>query len=254
MKNILAVIPARYASTRFEGKPLVDIFGQTMIERVYKKALNMFKYVVVATDDARIEQNVLSFGGQVVMTSTAHRSGTDRCNEALSLASEKFGKEFDVVVNIQGDEPFVDVSQLQMLVECFDDVKCDIATLVKPFTEGEDIFNENSPKVVLSNGGYALYFSRSVIPFIRGCAPEQWQQSHTFYKHIGLYGYRSSVLREITSIEAGSLEKCESLEQLRWLESGYKIKSAVTEVESYAIDTPEDLAAVLERFKDILDV
>ena len=254
MKNILAIIPARYASTRFEGKPLVDIFGKTMIERVYNKAVKSFKYVVVATDDARIEQNVLAFGGRVVMTSTSHRSGTDRCNEALSKTEKLLNMTFDIVVNIQGDEPFVDTTQLESLTACFDDIDCDIATLVKPFSAEEDIFNENSPKVVLSKKGYAIYFSRSVIPFIRGVERADWQKRQTFYKHIGLYGYRSEVLREITSLDAGELEQCESLEQLRWLENGYKIKSAITTVESYAIDTPEDLESVLNRFKEVGDV
>ncbi len=254
MKNIIAIIPARYASTRFEGKPLVDIFGKTMIERVYNKAVKRFKYVVVATDDVRIEQNVLSFGGRVVMTSTTHKSGTDRCNEALTHAEKLFDVKFDVVINIQGDEPFVDTTQLDSLIGCFDDVQCDIATLVKPFSKDEDIFNENSPKVVLSKKGYAIYFSRSVIPFVRGEAKEMWQQNHTYYKHIGLYGYRSTVLREITALEVGELEGCESLEQLRWIENGYTIKSAITLVESYAIDTPEDLKTVLCKFKEVGDV
>lgn len=254
MKNIIAIIPARYGSTRFEGKPLVDIFGKTMIERVYKKAESCFKYIVVATDDARIESNVQSFSGNVVMTSVDHRSGTDRCREALQRAEELFGVTFDVVVNIQGDEPFVDQSQLKSLIDCFDDNMCEIATLVKPFSDGEDIFNENSPKVVLSAHGYALYFSRSPIPFLRGVERVEWQKKHTYYKHIGLYGYKSDVLKEITQKEAGVLEKCESLEQLRWLENGYKIKTAITHVQSYAIDTPDDLAAVLSKFKDSDDV
>ncbi|MEG1648555.1 MAG: 3-deoxy-manno-octulosonate cytidylyltransferase [Rikenellaceae bacterium] len=254
MKNIIAIIPARYASTRFEGKPLVDIFGKTMIERVYHKAESCFKYTVVATDDHRIEKNVLSFGGNVVMTSVNHRSGTDRCREALQKAEELFGITFDIVVNLQGDEPFVDISQLESLVKCFDDKACEIATLVKPFGEGEDIFNENSPKVVLSADNFALYFSRSPIPFLRGTDKSMWQSSRTYYKHIGLYGYRSSVLKDITLLEAGDLEKCESLEQLRWLENGYKIKTAITNVKSYAIDTPDDLALVLDMFKDSQDV
>lgn len=254
MKKIIAIIPARYASTRFEGKPLVDIFGKTMIERVYRKAESCFKYTVVATDDVRIENNVIGFGGNVVMTSVNHRSGTDRCREAMERAEELFDVKFDIVVNIQGDEPFVDRSQLESLVECFNDNECEIATLVKPFGEGEDLFNENSPKVVLSADGYALYFSRSPIPFLRGVDRSKWQSSHTYYKHIGLYGYRSNVLTEITEIEAGELEKCESLEQLRWLENGYKIKTAVTNVQSYAIDTPEDLVTVLTIFKDRKDV
>lgn len=253
MKDILAIIPARYASTRFEGKPLVDIFGKTMIERVYNKAIKCFKHVVVATDDVRIEQNVVSFGGNVVMTSVSHISGTDRCREALDKSEKLLNITFDVVINIQGDEPFVDATQLESLTALFDDDNCDIATLVKPFTESEDIFNTNSPKVVLSKKGYAIYFSRSVVPFIRGVESDMWQKQHTYYKHIGLYGYKTNVLREISALEVGMLERCESLEQLRWLENGYRIKTAITTVESYAIDTPEDLESVLCRFKDLGD-
>lgn len=238
--KFLALIPARYASTRFPGKPLAMIGDKPMIQRVYERAAKVFDDCYVATDDTRIEQAVLAFGGRVVMTSTEHRSGTDRCYEAMC----KVGEEFDVVVNIQGDEPFIAIEQLEQLKKCFTDTTTDIATLVKPFAANEDIFNANSPKVVLSADGFALYFSRSAIPYLRGSEPSEWQSKHVYYKHIGLYAYRSQVLREITSLAAGELEKAESLEQLRWLENGYRIKTAITELPSYGIDTPEDLAAL----------
>ncbi len=243
--KILGLIPARYASTRFPGKPLADIGGKSMIQHVYERASEVYPLVYVATDDTRIEEAVKGFGGKVAMTSTEHRSGTDRCREALEKVEAETGERFDVVVNIQGDEPFVSHEQLNSIVECFADSSTDIATLVKEFGPDEDILNPNSPKVVLSVEGCALYFSRSVIPYMRGKDEKEWQGSHTFYKHIGLYAYRSSVLREITSLPAGILEQCESLEQLRWIENGYKIKVAVTTSESVAIDTPEDMERAL---------
>lgn len=247
--NFLALIPARYASTRFPGKPLADIHGKSMIRRVFERCTAVFgDNCYVATDDERIAQAVRDFGGRVIMTSTEHRSGTDRCAEALDTAERLTGQSFDVVVNIQGDEPFIATEQLEQVRGCFDDPATQIATLVKPFTTGEDIFNENSPKVVLSASGEALYFSRSVIPFLRGIPREEWQQRHTYYKHIGLYAYRSGALRAVTKLEPSALEKAESLEQLRWLENGFRIRTAVTTLESHAIDTPEDLRRVLELF------
>lgn len=241
--KFLALIPARYASSRFPGKPLAIIGGKPMIQRVYERASAIFEHCYVATDDSRIEEAVVAFGGKVVMTGTHHRSGTDRCYEAM----QKVGEQFDVVVNIQGDEPFIAVEQLIQLQSCFQDPTTDIATLVKPFAADEDIFNPNSPKVVLSTDGFALYFSRSVIPYIRGTEPSQWQSNHQYYKHIGLYAYRCRVLREITSLAPGRLETAESLEQLRWIENGYRIKTAVTNIASYGIDTPEDLATLESR-------
>lgn len=245
--NFLALIPARYASTRFPGKPLADILGKPMIQHVYERAHDTFPTCYVATDDQRIADVVLSFGGLVVMTSDEHKSGTDRCREALDKIESATGESFDVVVNIQGDEPYIRTEQLDQVKTCFDDPSTDIATLVKPFGEQEDIFNENLPKVVVSASSYALYFSRSVIPFQRGCDRTLWQQNHQYYKHIGLYAYRSDILRRITSLPIGTLEQCESLEQLRWLENGYRIKVAVTSFESHAIDTPADLASLLNR-------
>lgn len=248
--NFIAIIPARYASTRFEGKPLVDIFGEPMVVRVYRRASEVFSHVVVATDNDMIKNRAKEFGCEVVMTSESHPSGTDRCCEALKKAEEFFNMEFDVVVNIQGDEPFIHIEQLEQIKKAFEDSSIDIATLIKPFGEGEDIFNTNTPKVAISKTGRALYFSRSVIPYIRGKELSSWQSEHQFYKHIGLYAYRSEVLREITALPQGILEKCESLEQLRWLENGYQIKCEMTRQESYAIDTPADLEQVLERYKN----
>lgn len=245
----LALIPARYASSRFPGKPLADIHGKPMIRRVYERCAAVFGAdCYVATDDPRIEQAVKAFGGQVIMTSASHRSGTDRCAEALDTAERLTGRRFDIVVNIQGDEPFIATEQLEQIRSCFTDPATQIATLVKPFTQTESIFNENSPKVVLSDSGDALYFSRSAIPFLRGVPQEEWQARYTYYKHIGLYAYRSDVLRAVTRLAPSPLEKAESLEQLRWLENGYRIRTAVTTLESHAIDTPEDLRRVLDLF------
>lgn len=250
MKKFLALIPSRYGSSRFEGKPLADILGVPMVVRVYNKAAQLFDHVYIATDDARIEKVAKAHNCNVVMTSVSHPSGTDRCREALDKIEQTTTVKFDVVVNIQGDEPFIHTEQLSQIAQSFDDENVDIATLVKPFEKDEDIFNANSPKVVLSTKMFALYFSRSVIPFMRGVEKESWQEKHVFYKHIGLYAYRTSVLREITELPQGTLEKCESLEQLRWLENGYRIKCAVTKHKTYAIDTPEDLKTVLTIMQD----
>ena len=245
----LALIPARYASTRFPGKPLAAIHGKPMIQRVYERCRGVFgEPCYVATDDSRIERAVTAFGGKAIMTSTAHRSGTDRCAEALDTAERLTGERFDVVVNIQGDEPFIAVEQLEQIRRCFDDPATRIATLVKPFGPDEDIFNPNSPKVVRSATGDALYFSRSPIPFLRGVEQQKWPEEHTYYKHIGLYAYRSEVLREVTRLAPSPLERAESLEQLRWIENGYPIRTAVTHAETHAIDTPEDLQRVLDLF------
>ena len=246
MSNFVAIIPARYASTRFPGKPLADIGGKPMIERVYMRVHEVFNYVWVATDDERIEEAVKGFGGNVVMTSTEHRSGTDRAAEALEKIEQATGLKFDVVINVQGDEPFVAEEHLTKVSALFDDPSTEIATLVKPFSDLEDIFNPNSPKVVLGADSRAMMFSRSAIPYLRGVEPSQWQRSHNYYKHIGLYAYRSDVLRAITRLPQGELEKAESLEQLRWLENGYSIRVAETFTETFAVDTPEDLQNVLK--------
>jgi len=242
--KFLGIIPARYASTRFPGKPLADIGGKMMIQRVYEQVKTCLDEVYVATDDERIATAVRGFGGQVVMTSHQHRSGTDRCLEAVQIINGNF----DVVINIQGDEPFIQPSQVQALKDCFiKDSTTQLATLVKPFTENdglEALRNPNSPKVVLNLKGEALYFSRSVIPYVRGVEPEHWLQQKTFYKHIGIYAYRTEILAEIASLPQSPMELAESLEQLRWLENGYKIKTAVTDIENLAVDTPEDLERI----------
>ncbi len=243
----LAIIPARFASTRFPGKPLAPIGGKPMIQHVCERASEVFEHCWVATDDPRISDAVRAFGGRVAMTSGQHRSGTDRAAEALAAIEHGEGLRFDVVVNIQGDEPFVAASQLEALRDCFRQEDTEIATLVKPFGPGENIASENSPKVVLGTDGRALYFSRSVVPFLRGVPAGEWPSRHTYYKHIGLYGYRADVLRRITRIQPSPLELAESLEQLRWLEHGYTIRTAVTDIETIAVDTPEDLEAA-ERF------
>lgn len=246
--KFIGIIPARYASTRFPAKPLAMLGGKSVIQRVYEQASAVLAEVYVATDDERIEAHVRSFGGNVVMTSPDHRSGTDRCYEAYL----HIGGKHDVIVNIQGDEPFVQVSQLESLKACFDDASTQIATLVKPFTpdSGYDALeNVNSPKVVLNTNMNALCFSRSIIPYQRNADRKEWLRNHTYYKHIGLYAYRAEVLKEITSLPQSSLEMAESLEQLRWLENGYTIKAGITEVETIGIDTPEDLRKAEEFLK-----
>lgn len=237
--KFIAIIPARYASTRFPGKPLAHLGGKLVIERVYEQATNAIGEAYVATDDERIFKAVESFGGKAVMTSANHRSGTDRIEEA----AEKLGTDADVVVNIQGDEPFIRRSQIEAVCRCFDDPQTQIATLGKPFgNDIESISNPNSPKIIVNRNGYAMYFSRSVIPFIRGKEHTVWPQYYPFLKHIGLYAYRREVLTEITQLEQSPLELAESLEQLRWLYNGYKIKVGLTEEETVGIDTPADLA------------
>lgn len=246
-REILGLIPARYASTRFPGKPLADIGGKPMIQRVYEQVREALPHVAVATDDARIARAVEAFGGRVVMTSAQHRSGTDRCAEAASKVEAEDGRNYGVVVNIQGDEPFISPRQVNLLTSAFDDESVEIATLVKHADKSEDLFNPNKPKVVVSAQGNALYFSRSPIPYLRGVAEHDWLAAHKFWNHIGLYAYRTATLHELTKLQPGDLEKCESLEQLRWLENGYSIKALETELESLSIDTPEDLEELKRR-------
>ena len=235
--KFIGLIPARYASTRFPGKPLALLAGKPVIQHVYEQAAKVLDAVYVATDDERIYNKVLEFGGKAVMTSTEHHSGTDRIEEAL----EKIGGNFDVVVNIQGDEPFIAQSQIETLCHCFEDEVTQIATLGKPFECIEAVENPNSPKIVVDNRGYAMYFSRSVIPFVRGVERQEWLKKYPFLKHLGIYAYRTEVLKAITRLPQSSLELAESLEQLRWLENGYRIKVGITNVETVGIDTPEDL-------------
>ncbi|MBQ1981339.1 MAG: 3-deoxy-manno-octulosonate cytidylyltransferase [Alistipes sp.] len=244
----IAIIPARYASTRFPGKPLAMLGGKPVIQRVWEQVSSVVDAAVVATDDERIAQAVESFGGRAIMTSPNHKSGTDRCWEAY----QKQGEEFDVVINVQGDEPFIAHSQLRAIMACFEDENTDIATLVKPFAEEDGLSaleNPNSPKVVLDNDSCAVYFSRSVIPYLRGMEREDWLKHHTFYKHIGMYAFRRDVLGEVTALPQSTLEKAESLEQLRWLENGYKIGVGISDVETVGIDTPEDLERAEEFLK-----
>lgn len=243
--KFIGIIPARYASTRFPAKPLARLGGKPVIQRVYEQVKGVLDDAYVATDNERIEEAVKAFGGKVVMTSVNHKSGTDRCYEAYC----KVGHGFDVVVNIQGDEPFIQRSQLEAVKACFDDGNTQIATLVKPFSpaDGYDALeNVNSPKVVVNRQMQALYFSRSIIPFQRNRDRKEWLAGHVYYKHIGLYAYRADVLKEITSLPQSPLELAESLEQLRWLENGYSVKVGVSEVEAIGIDTPEDLARAEE--------
>ncbi|MDB5137676.1 MAG: kpsU [Mucilaginibacter sp.] len=240
--KILGIIPARYASTRFPGKPLVDIAGKSMIRRVYeqaKKCIHLSE-VIVATDDDRIFEHVTGFGGAAVMTSYDHQSGTDRCAEVALKHPE-----YDIIINIQGDEPYIDPEQISKLISCFNDESTQIATLIKKVQTGQELNNTNSPKVIINKLSEAIYFSRSPLPHIRGQELNNWLQHFTYFKHIGIYGYRADILQQITKLPVSSLEKAESLEQLRWIENGYKIKVAETELETYAIDTPEDLAKII---------
>ena len=239
-----AVIPARYASTRFPGKPLAMLGGKTVIQRVYEQAASVLSEVYVATDDERILSAVEAFGGRAVMTRTDHKSGTDRIEEAVEkIEKQGMDKEgqSDVIINIQGDEPFVQPSQIKTLMALFDDPETQIGTLGKRFESMEAVQNPNSPKIVTDHRGFALYFSRSVIPFIRGIEVEEWLPHYPFLKHLGVYAYRREVLAEVTKLPQGVLEKAESLEQLRWLENGYRIRVGMTEVETVGIDTPADL-------------
>lgn len=243
--KFIGIIPARYASTRFPGKPLALLGGKPVIQHVYEKVAAVLEAAYVATDDERIYDIVKSFGGQVVMTRTDHKSGTDRIEEAI----EKIGGEWDVVVNVQGDEPFVAKSQLDTICHCFDDPTTQIATLGKPFESMEAVQNPNSPKIVVDNMGFAMYFSRSVIPYVRGKEMSSWLTHYPFLKHLGIYAYRKDVLRQVTQLPQSSLEIAESLEQLRWLQNGFKIKVGTTDVETVGIDTPQDLERAEEFLK-----
>ncbi|MDB5087353.1 MAG: kpsU [Mucilaginibacter sp.] len=237
--QILGIIPARFASTRFPGKPLVDIAGKSMIQRVYeqaKKCIHLTE-VIVATDDTRIYDHVLNFGGVAIMTSADHQSGTDRCAEVALQHPQ-----YNVIINIQGDEPYIDPEQISKVASCFNNADTQLATLVKKIQNEQELFNVNSPKVVINKLSEAVYFSRSPLPHIRGQEQQNWLSHFTYFKHIGIYGYRADVLQEVTKLPVSSLEKAESLEQLRWIENGYHIKVAETELETHAIDTPEDLA------------
>jgi 3-deoxy-manno-octulosonate cytidylyltransferase (CMP-KDO synthetase) len=235
----LGIIPARFASTRFPGKPLTIINGKSMIRRVYEQASksSSLTKVVVATDDERIKNEVENFGGAVMRTSKKHRSGTDRCGEVV----EKLKGKFDVIVNIQGDEPFIDPAQIDSLTRCFENEACQIATLAIVLKDEQLLFSPNTPKVVFNKNREALYFSRHPLPYLQGIDSSKWTDNHTYYKHIGIYAFRSEVLKRIVKLEPTALEKAESLEQLRWLENGYKITVIETKIDTVTVDTPEDL-------------
>lgn len=243
----LIVIPSRYASTRFPGKPLALIAGKPMVQRVYEKAIETGYPALVATDDERILNAVHDFGGKAVMTSANHKSGTDRCSEAAHKYMQREGEVVDVVINIQGDEPFIEEDQVYALAGFFKDPNCDIATLAKPVTADdgyEMLFDPNKVKVVMGKNSDALYFSRSVIPYQRGIDRKEWMLYHDYYLHVGMYAYRTKILDQITKLGQTPLEIAESLEQLRWLENGFKIKAGITHHQSLGIDTPEDLEKV----------
>jgi 3-deoxy-manno-octulosonate cytidylyltransferase (CMP-KDO synthetase) len=243
--KVIGIIPARYASSRFPGKPLVDIGGKSMIQRVYEQVKNSscLHEVIVATDDERIVEHVRSFAGNVIMTASSHQSGTDRCAEVIEKVSG-----FDIVINIQGDEPFINPLQIELLASCFDQEETQIATLVKKIHAEEELFNVNIPKVVRNLHGQAIYFSRQTIPYLRGIEQKNWLSKHSYFKHIGIYGYRTDVLKQLTQLPISILEETEALEQLRWIEHGYSIQTAETEHETIAIDTKEDLERIIQMY------
>lgn len=244
--SAIGIIPARYGSSRFPGKPLIDIAGKTMIQRVCEQAeKSKLSRVVVATDDERIQREVTRFGGEVVMTRSNHQSGTDRCNEAF----ETIGTTADVVVNIQGDEPFIQPEQINKLIACFEREETQIATLVQRISNPETLLDPNRVKAVVNQLSEAIYFSRTALPFQKGIAIEQWLDNHPYYVHIGLYAYRPRVLKEISALEPTALEKAESLEQLRWIDHGIRIQVAETDLSADAIDHPADLERMLKRIK-----
>jgi 3-deoxy-manno-octulosonate cytidylyltransferase (CMP-KDO synthetase) len=248
--HFAGIIPARYASLRFPGKPLALIGNRPMIQRVYEQALKSLKNVFVATDDERIMECVKNFGGKAIMTSTGHTSGTDRCSEAVFKIESETKLKIDVVVNIQGDEPFIKPGQIDLLVSCFEDSSVEIATLICRALTNDDVFNPNQIRTVISVKGDALYFSRAAIPFLRDTEMNEWHLRHNFYKHLGLYAYKKDVLKKLTLLKRSPLEVAESLEQNRWLENGYMIRTALTDWDSVGIDTPEDIERTKNFLKD----
>ena len=243
--KVIGIIPARYASSRFPGKPLADLGGKPMIQRVYERVGEVLDDIAVATDDRRIADAVEAFGGRAVMTSDTHRSGTDRVREAAALLAT----DADVIINIQGDEPFIAPSQIKSLISCFDDADVDIASLARPFDPAlgfDALFDPNLVKVVMGDKGYALYFSRSNIPYVRSTDWKRWLETTKFHTHVGIYAYRRNVLDRLADIPQAPLEQAESLEQLRWLSAGYKIRMAITDEPTIGIDTPADLEAAIE--------
>jgi len=247
--SIIGIIPARYASTRFPGKPLAFINGKSIIQRVFErcKLAEALDTVIVATDDERIFDHVYKFGGEAVMTSEAHQNGTSRCVEAISIIEKKTGSACDVVINIQGDEPFIQPEQINQVVAIFNQPDTQIGTLAKKIASEEELFNPNAVKLVADKKNQALFFSRNPIPFVRDTDKPQWLSDAVFYKHVGLYGYRKEILLKIAKLEPTALELAEKLEQLRWMENGYKISVAYTEYESIGVDTPEDLLKLTNK-------
>ena len=244
--SLLVVIPARYASTRFPGKPLALLGGRPVIQHVWERVCGLADRAVVATDDERIVAAVEAFGGTAMMTSSNHRSGTDRCGEVVRRLAEQ-GERFDVVINVQGDEPFVKAEQLEQLASCFDNVYVQIATLRTHITSTDELLSKNNVKVVCDMNGNALYFSRQPIPLVRGVEECDWLSKCDYYKHVGIYAFRCDTLLRLTQLQPSALESAESLEQLRWLENGYRIAVRTTSVANIGIDTPDDLAAA-ERY------
>lgn len=246
----LAIIPARYGSSRFPGKPLADIAGKCMIQRVYEQTKKAFDYVCVATDDQRIFDKVTEFGGVAIMTSAQHQSGTDRCYEAYTIFHKQHPEiEIDLIINVQGDEPLIDPRQLKSLEAAFGEKDVYLATMSKRISSEEELFNPNTPKLITDKRGYAIYFSRSTIPYLRGCPQGEWGDNFPYHKHIGLYAYKPEILSEICRMERSSLEIAESLEQLRWIENGLKIKVVETDCTNFAVDTPEDLLKIVQHIK-----
>ncbi len=247
MKSI-GLIPARYSSTRFPGKPLAVINGKTMIQRVYEQAKSskMLSDVIVATDDERIQEHVKNFGGKVIMTSAEHKSGTERCNEVIQHLSDKY----DIAVNIQGDEPYISQAQIDKVVSCFENKNVQIATLSKKITSQEELFNVNTVKVITDKNHKAVYFSRHPIPYYKDKPEDEWCTAADYYKHIGIYAYRVQILKAIVKLTPSHLEIAESLEQLRWIENGFNIFVEHTDIESISVDTPEDLLKIEKIFKD----
>ncbi|WP_020527965.1 3-deoxy-manno-octulosonate cytidylyltransferase [Flexithrix dorotheae] len=243
-KVFIGIIPARYGSTRLEGKPLLDICGKSMIQRVYEQAIEALDDVFVATDDERIKKAVEDFGGKAIMTAETHITGTNRCLEAAQKIKFEYGLDFDVILNIQGDEPLLDIGQIKDLINCYKDETPEMATLVIPVSDPQDLSNQSEVFVTLDIYGNALYFSRAVIPYLRDVPREDWVKSHTFYKHLGMYAYTLDALKRFSSLAQSPLEKLEGLEQNRWLENGYNIKVGITRFESIPVDTQEDLDRV----------
>ena len=250
--RVLVVIPARHASTRFPGKPLALLAGKPIVQWVWERTSTIegITAAVVATDDERIVRCVEGFGGNAMMTSSSHRSGTDRCAEVMETLREK-GEEFDIVINMQGDEPFVQPNQIENLISCFNQEETQIATLRTPIRSEEELFSPNNVKVVCSIDGKALYFSRYPLPYMRGVEYCEWHRRHKYYKHVGIYAFRSETLRTLAKLPYGELEQCESLEQLRWLEQGFTIQLGMSDASNIGIDTPEDLREAEKQIKTL---